>query len=416
MICSCAFSANKCPGAGGATAIIQSSVEEDNTHYDSNWAGEEGGASFFMGPGSLTTSSNVYQGNTASGSNNGGAIYTLDSHANITTCSFTNNAAKKLGGALYVENSEATQISNSNFEKNGAQESAGGIMWTGSSGSVISRNTATQGGGIAVEDAQGSILQSTLSENSAVQGGGIYVNSTFNISDSTILSNTASGGIGDGIFIASKLAESGLIVTSTRLSNVSPFKFCCGTLNYETIGSVNDEICRLEGESCEISNGYCDYHTTCTEMNGGVECSACPEGFSGTPSSGCIDQCGDGFCDPTESCSTCSEDGGLCSETACPGKPACSNKGQCVSGTCVCSGGWEGPTCEQSNSPISLNFQKSAPGVTISPSNSNVPFSLTINAIQEIDQNGMVVASADLESQNYTSLLSNDQSTNEIPK
>jgi len=31
--------------------------------------------------------------------------------------------------------------------------------------------------------------------------------------------------------------------------------------------------------------------------------------------------------------------------TRCPGTPACSNRGQCVNGVCVCNQGWSGPTC-----------------------------------------------------------------------
>ena len=40
-------------------------------------------------------------------------------------------------------------------------------------------------------------------------------------------------------------------------------------------------------DPCETNNGNCDYHTKCSLLNGFVQCSACPPGFTGSGQSGC---------------------------------------------------------------------------------------------------------------------------------
>jgi hypothetical protein len=52
--------------------------------------------------------------------------------------------------------------------------------------------------------------------------------------------NSESGG--DGIYIASAEAEANLTVTSTLLTNNSPFKFCCGNF---ALASVNALTCSM---------------------------------------------------------------------------------------------------------------------------------------------------------------------------
>ncbi|KAK3235406.1 hypothetical protein CYMTET_54387 [Cymbomonas tetramitiformis] len=41
-------------------------------------------------------------------------------------------------------------------------------------------------------------------------------------------------------------------------------------------------------DECSVSNGDCDYRTTCTNTEGGYECGACPSGYLGSGATGCI--------------------------------------------------------------------------------------------------------------------------------
>lgn len=62
----------------------------------------------------------------------------------------------------------------------------------------------------------------------------------------------------------------------------------------------------LDINECEVNNGGCALHTTCTDLEGGYECSACPEGFQGDAVTGCvnINEClvNNGGCHPTNDC------------------------------------------------------------------------------------------------------------------
>ncbi len=67
-------------------------------------------------------------------------------------------------------------------------------------------------------------------------------------------------------------------------------------------------------DPCTVSNGGCDPLTTCSVADGGVECTACPSGYTGTGASGCADinecsanngGCGASHCDNTAGSFTC---------------------------------------------------------------------------------------------------------------
>ncbi|MEC9072022.1 MAG: hypothetical protein VX938_06565, partial [Myxococcota bacterium] len=79
------------------------------------------------------------------------------------------------------------------------------------------------------------------------------------------------------------------------------------------------EDCASDIDECAIDDGGCDPLTQCANTEGSFECSACPDGYSGTGLAGCedIDECAadNGGCDLLSTCTN--SDGGFnCGE--CP--------------------------------------------------------------------------------------------------
>lgn len=127
----------------------------------------------------------------------------IQNNGNLTlsNVTVTHNKARSAGGGIYTARGSHLQIINdSKILTNTADQAGGGIyMDRGStlaiSKSKISHNTSSStGGGIEMNEAEGTISDSTISHNSVPHhgfGGAIYaIDSTLIISHSTFIDNT----------------------------------------------------------------------------------------------------------------------------------------------------------------------------------------------------------------------------------
>ena len=150
--------------------------------FSGNSATEAGGA-IFNGNGTLALANNRIEGNVA-GKYGGGGIYVENGSYTIAGSTFSQNTTKDNGGGLFAINSSGI-ISQSLFYTNTAEDWGGGLgIWGGYATvweSDIRENRATNGGGIAVDDAAdpGSQMKLTLRKtrvygNKATAGGGLF--------------------------------------------------------------------------------------------------------------------------------------------------------------------------------------------------------------------------------------------------
>ncbi len=170
--------------------------------------------------GSAEISHNVITGNETSGivcesgsevhihhntitNNTGSGIYCEQSTANIEHNTIVNNT----GRGIYCEEStpciEHNTIDNNSgggIDLRNCQADPAGPSWS-ISHNIITRNSATEGGGIRCEDSNSDMSFNTIVYNDAGSGAGIYVSSsrTVRIHHCIIYSNTGRGG---GVYVA----------------------------------------------------------------------------------------------------------------------------------------------------------------------------------------------------------------------
>ena len=222
---------------GGAIHIIGENIKITSSEFNNNIADAEdaseksfGGGAVYIEGRNATISNSTFDNNTAL---KGGAIFVSINETNITGCNFTDNSAfnynadQGLGGAVYLQNAQDTEIkksrfvnnvagvnggavywgencsdgkiSDSIFEENSANENGGAVFWKSSHGTIINSNftynNATLGGAVYVEAAIDiTILGSAFANNDAINGGAVYWNETCmatEISDSTFDNNSA---------------------------------------------------------------------------------------------------------------------------------------------------------------------------------------------------------------------------------
>ena len=192
----------------------------------------------------------------------GGAIYCIQTSADISNCRFYNNSSE-YGGAIYALNLTGT-ISNCVFDGNHATMDAGALQvgyggQTTLSGNTFVNNTATRNGG-ALQFVQGlqppissTSLSSSTFRNNAASGlaGAISwyagLGSDFPISGCTIESNTSTGAV------VARLPGSSS--TTSRFA-VSNSRFCLnpgGNID----GPVLDGGGNILSQDCN-GNGICD--------------------------------------------------------------------------------------------------------------------------------------------------------------
>jgi len=173
--------------------------------FSGNSATAAGGA-IFNGNGTLALTNNRIEGNVA-GQQGGGGIYVEGGSYTIAGSTFTQNATKDNGGGFFAINSSGI-ISQSLFYTNTAEDWGGGLgIWGGYATvweSDIRENRATNGGGIAVDDAAdpGSQMKLTLRKtsvygNEATAGGGLFSYAgNVSLYDSWFIDNQAEWGGG----------------------------------------------------------------------------------------------------------------------------------------------------------------------------------------------------------------------------
>jgi predicted outer membrane repeat protein len=172
----CLFRANRAmPSVGGALVSLNSDVQLTTCTFADNRSSSRAGAIWFMGgTGKLTQC--VFSENTAG--EKGGAIDNGAASLELTSCLFDKNSAPT-GGAIY--SLEPLNAMNCIFRQNKATVGDGGAIDDTSDtlslyGCLIDRNQAySNGGGLAEHGDNPRIQNCTFSGNSADHGGGMYL-------------------------------------------------------------------------------------------------------------------------------------------------------------------------------------------------------------------------------------------------
>ena len=178
------------------------------------WGGAIRHHEFTPGLGTLVIDHCVFTNNSVAGAAaNGGAINS-NVNTEIRNSLFSGNHAGDQAGALQLQFADVTITDTTISGNTAGGDYGGGIFLSGLTfpatlhieSSTISGNTVgVLGGGVAVQDAPTTIVNSTISGNSATSGGGISFltfgasGATMRISHSTIADNTIAAGVGAGI-------------------------------------------------------------------------------------------------------------------------------------------------------------------------------------------------------------------------
>lgn len=272
-ITNCAFEHNESNIGGGALSLY---AVEEATVSGSSFTGNNvtftGGAINAYSCGSLLLSHCQIGGGDAGEGNSagedGGGIYAVDVSLTVVSCTIRGNQADGAGGGIYAGDGSVLEVLGGLITNNEATGDGGGIFFTGvglrvnvnsdlhslASVSLISDNTAANGGGIAIENnstdavrlhnlyltgnealtgSGGGLCVSGVSAgmefsnlfvftNSAQNGGGIYTLdcSDLYLSSSSITGNTVTGngGVGAGAaFIGVSACSMNLVLTDAAV-------------------------------------------------------------------------------------------------------------------------------------------------------------------------------------------------------
>ena len=202
------ISENEASSSGGGAILIDGGAVAGGTI--SGNSAEKGGGVYARGIGNLL-SDVVIQENVVSSDGGGAYVETFSGSSRISTldlgaATISANTAAGDGGGLYVDDSTATLVS-STITENVAGDSGGGVrLYTSGeageatidvSGSTISSNTATYGGGIELYEANATLdSSSVVSENEASSGGGAFLYNGSSLTGGMISSNSAHFGGG----------------------------------------------------------------------------------------------------------------------------------------------------------------------------------------------------------------------------
>ena len=200
------------PTEGGAIHIIGENIKITSSEFNDNVADAEdaneeslGGGAVYIEGRNATISNSTFDNNTAL---KGGAIFVSINETNITGCNFTDNSAfnynadQGLGGAVYLQNAQDTEIKKSRFVNNIAGVNGGAVYWgenclNGIIGdSTFNENSANENGGAVFWKSDGGTIDnSNFTYNNATLGGAVYVNADWiTISGSNFTLNTANNG------------------------------------------------------------------------------------------------------------------------------------------------------------------------------------------------------------------------------
>jgi sugar lactone lactonase YvrE len=250
--------------SSGGTLSASNDIFTGNTATGSNG----GGAIYVTNSAYLTLTSDTFSSNNA-GNNPGGAFVVTSSTLNASRCTFVSNTAYN-GGAIYLSGTTNATITGSVFGGQGASGTAGG-------------NTATNAGG-AIDASLGSgsyglkVYDSLFSGNtagssaSAGVGGAVYTSSGTNyFYDDTFTANTVTGsssttGEGGALF---QTTATNYFYNVTVAGNTAKFR---GGGVYKNSGSLYAYDSIIEGNS--TSNSYADVYSTLTATTGSLTSTA----------------------------------------------------------------------------------------------------------------------------------------------
>ena len=193
----CTFSDNTVAHYGAAIYAYNNNIKIYNCNFTNNVAWNGGAAIGVCGDYSEFYNCNFVNNRITDFSSCGGAIYLKNNVNSVHDCTFINNTAENMGGAVYAYYN--INIYNCNFKKNSAYMSAGAIYLCEES--MIFNCSFTdnylfgwnkEGGAIFLKDIS-YIYNSTFTNNSADRGGAIYLDVGGNVTNCNFTDNTATG-------------------------------------------------------------------------------------------------------------------------------------------------------------------------------------------------------------------------------
>ena len=237
-----------------------------NSVFSGNSAVERGGAIYLIASYRSNIRDTTFSGNSA---DQGGAIYTFGPMSVIDS-TFSGNSAVDNGGAIYVD--DEVEVVNSTFSGNSAL-SAGGAFFTraGSittlTNSTISGNSATQSGGATYNFGSISVRNSIISDNNAAQGANCYLTgATFNANSNNIFgTSNISGGCPNGAFDIVPAGAIGTILAPLA-NNGGPTQTHALVVGSPALDAANTTNCPASDQRGASRVGTCDIGAF--ELNG----------------------------------------------------------------------------------------------------------------------------------------------------
>ncbi|WP_430460792.1 putative Ig domain-containing protein [Thalassolituus sp. LLYu03] len=262
--------ANGVVGSNGGSGAGDTQLEIRNSTFSGNSASSYRGGAVYAFDTDLTVENSVFDGNTANGdsdSSGGGAIYNAGeySHANTTirNSTFSNNAAKNYGGAIYQGSLATFVVEDSVFENNSVT-AASSEYGTGASAEA-------HGGALVLDRSTEISISGTRFEGNDAQsaGGAVYIgrsgrNGDVTIEDSTFDSNTTT--VNSGV---SSLAYGGAIYTDATVDNPYTLALRRSTFSNNQSAGVAGVIYALgAGVGLEIESSTFDGNSGATFSGG----------------------------------------------------------------------------------------------------------------------------------------------------
>ena len=218
-------------------------------------AGERAGGGVYVYGGTFTMTGGEISGNAAK--YDGGGVYVRGGTFEMTGGAISGNTADgDGGGGVYVFNGGMFTMSGGEISGNTASNNGGGVcVFFGGTlemiGGEISGNSATSGGGVCVYFAGTfEMTGGAISGNTAYSGGGVYMDGTFTVSGSPVVSgSTNSVGAVNNAYLASgcTITVNGLsdgarigVTTETAPTASAPVSFATGAAASDSVYFFSD--------------------------------------------------------------------------------------------------------------------------------------------------------------------------------
>jgi predicted outer membrane repeat protein len=201
----CSFSSNVATNGNGGAVYVNGSAAPrfDYCRFDSNTSSQGGAMYIADSATSVTIRDSSFSFNEAS---DGGAIYGYSASVLAQRTRFDNNWAANYGGAIYfvARTSAGQTLRECWFQSNEAGDRD--ITFPVDPCGILSSDSSSQGGAIAVVNGQADVFNSLFSNNSARTGGALWnsnaSNVILNVYGSTFVSNCAAYSTGGPVFFA----------------------------------------------------------------------------------------------------------------------------------------------------------------------------------------------------------------------